>query len=180
MRRSSPYLRTPPAALPALLLVLLSAGAARAQGLNDYGSVYSRFGVGERVGFSSSLSEAMGGAGVALRSGFYNGLANPALWADLDYTDFAAAAFVRGVQSSDAADATSQATGGGLSALEFGFPLLRGRLGFTAAFRPYSQVNYRAVQEGTFASDQGADVPYTSNLEGSGGLYRLSAADRSC
>jgi hypothetical protein len=36
-------------------------------------------------------------------------------------------------------------------------------------------VNYRAVEEGTFTPDEGDDVAFTSNLEGGGGLYQLTA-----
>ena len=174
MRPLPSPLRAPTAALLALILALLAPGAAQAQGLNDYGSVYSRFGVGEPASFSSSMTEAMGGAGVALRSSFYNGLANPALWADLAYTDFSASAFVRGVQSTNAAEATSQAAGGGLGALALGLPLIGGKLGLTVALQPASQVNYRAIQDGTFVADDGVEVGFTTNLEGSGGLYRLT------
>lgn len=172
LRRTHP---AAPAFGAALLLVLLAPGAVRAQSLNDYGSIYSRFGVGERASFSSSMAEAMGGAGVALRTPYYAGLDNPALWADLPYTDFAASAFVRGVQSTDAGAATSRNAGGGLGALSLGLPLISGELGLTFAFRPYSQVNYRAIEEGTFTPDEGDDVPYTANLEGGGGLYQLTA-----
>jgi hypothetical protein len=155
--------------------VLFTSGAGRAQSLNNYGSVYSRFGVGERGAFSSSMSEAMGGAGTALRSAYYNGLANPALWADLTFTDFTAAAYVHGVESTDAADASSQATGGGLGALGLGLPLVGGRLGLTVALRPYSGVDYRTVENGTFTPDTGPDVAFTTNFEGDGGLYQLTA-----
>jgi hypothetical protein len=163
-------------ALPLLLLAaLLAPPAARAQNLSDYGSVYSRFGVGERAAFSSSMAEAMGGAGTALRSPFYTGLANPALWADLSFASFGAAADLRGVEATDAADQTSRATAGGVAALALGLPLVRDRLGFTVALRPYSRVEYRAVEEGTFTPDVGDDVAFETNLEGNGGLYQLTA-----
>lgn len=175
MRFLLSFVRTRPAVFPALLLVLFAPSLAQAQDADDYGSVYSRFGLGERMGFSSSMAEAMGGAGTALRSAYYNGLANPALWSDLAYTDFSAAAFVRGVESTDASDATSRASGGGLGMLELGLPLVAGRVGFTVALRPYSNVDYRAIREGTFTPDTSAAVGYTTNFEGNGGLYQLTA-----
>jgi hypothetical protein len=159
-----------------LLLALAASSTAWAQNSNNYGSIYSRFGLGEREDFSSSQANALGGLGVALRSPQYNGLANPALWADLAFTDFAASAVVRSVSTTDGSDATSQGGSGGLGALELGLPLLRERLGLTIAFRPYSRVNYRAIQEGTFTPDTGGEeVDFTTNFEGGGGLYQISA-----
>ena len=159
-----------------LLLALAASSPTWAQNSNNYGSIYSRFGLGEREDFSSSQAAALGGLGVALRSGQYNGLANPALWADLAFTDFAASAIVRGIETTDGSDATSQGGSGGLGALELGLPLVRGQLGLTIAFRPYSRVNYRAIQDGIFTPDVGSeDVDFTTNFEGEGGLYQLSA-----
>src|SRR5690606_3147446 len=149
---------------------------ASAQSANNYGSIYSRFGLGERTSYASSLSEAMGGAGVALRSPFYNGLANPALWADRAFTDFTATVEARSVESTDAADTRARASGGGLAGLALAFPLYTERLGFTIAFRPYSRVDYRTVEEGEFTPDEGANpVTYRTNFEGGGGLHQLQA-----
>lgn len=147
-----------------------------AQSPNNYGSIYSSFGLGERVGFSSSMSEALGGTGVALRSRTYNGLANPALWADLAYTDFSIAADLRSNQATDAAEATSQTSGGGIAGLALAFPLYSERLGFTVALRPYSRVDYRTIQDGEFMPDEGdTPVEFRNNFEGSGGLYQVKA-----
>ncbi len=163
--------------LPLLALGLLcTAAPASAQSANNYGSIYSRFGLGERTSYASSLSEAMGGAGVALRSPFYNGLANPALWADRAFTDFTATVEARSVESTDAADTRARASGGGLAGLALAFPLYTERLGFTIAFRPYSRVDYRTVEEGEFTPDEGANpVTYRTNFEGGGGLHQLQA-----
>ena len=161
--------------LSLLLATLLLATAAEAQRTNNYGSIYSRFGLGERIDGGSSMSDAMGGAGTALRSPFANSLLNPALWADLRYADFWLGADIRGVESVDRLDETSRAAGGGLDGLALGLPLYRERLGLTIALRPYSRVDYRAIEDGTFEPDDGDPVPFTTNYEGDGGLYKLSA-----
>ena len=152
----------------------LASGPALAQASNDYGSAYSRFALGQRYDFSTSQAEAMGLAGVAIRSGIYNGLANPALGADQSLTTFTASAGVRGVRSTDAADATSEATAGDLGLVQLGIPLYPGRTGLTLAYRPYSRVDYRAAEEGEIAIDGDDPTPYRANLEGQGGLQRLS------
>ncbi|MDX1439201.1 MAG: hypothetical protein R3284_04785 [Rubricoccaceae bacterium] len=160
-------------------LVLILAGTAlmpvaHSQGSNNYGSPYSRFGLGERLGFSSSMADALGGAGTAMRLEQYIGVSNPALWADRSYTHFSASGEFRGLETTNGADATSQASGGGLTGIALGLPIVREAVGATIAFQPYSRVDYRAVQEGEALPDEGTEpIPYVQNLEGSGGLYRF-------
>ncbi len=175
----------PPAALlpvPRLMirvaLVLVAAGAAlpaaHAQGQNNYGSVYSRYGLGERTEFSSSQSEMLGGAQVGLRSVFYNGLANPAGWADQQVTTFRAAVGVQGIRSTDAAStAASRATAGDVAGLQLGIPLIPARLGLTFGYRPYSRVNYRASIPGQLITEDDTTA-YALNQEGGGGIQRIS------
>ena len=158
-----------------LTLATVLAGTAAAQGSNNYGSPYTRFGLGERLDFSSSQAAMMGGAGTALRSLTWNGLANPALWADQTYTRFALSAEARTLRSTDASDATSQLSGGGIGAFQLGFPLLQQRLGVNVAYRPFSRVDYRVVQDSTFLPDEGEPIPYRVNFEGNGGLQLITA-----
>ena len=167
----------PPPALmrvAALVLSLAASASALAQGQNNYGSVYSLYGLGERVEQGSSQSAMMGHAGSALRSGTYVNLTNPALWADQGVTTFSAGASVATVRGEDAAtDATSVGTAGDLSQLHLGIPLLPGRLGLAVAYRPYSRVNYRAALRDSL-SVEGETAAYTLNQEGAGGLQQAS------
>jgi hypothetical protein len=158
-----------------LVLVLIATAApALAQGQNNYGSVYSRYGLGERLDFGSSQAEMLGGAQTSLRSSLYNGFVNPALWSDQTVTSFSAAVGLSGVRSTDAAtDEASRATSGDLAGLQLGVPLLPGRLGLTVAYRPYSRVNYRASVPGTLVTEDDTTA-FALNQEGSGGLQRIS------
>jgi len=166
--------------------VLVAAPIAEAQSTRNYGSVYSRFGVGERVVHPSSQAAMMGGAGVALRSATYTSLANPALWSDGQLVHLSFGAEVQGLRAEDAFGESSRLSGSAVSAFQVSVPLYGDRLGVTAAFQPYSRVNYLATREGTLID---ADLPsdtlgYRVNLEGSGGLqqarlgfgYRVSPA----
>lgn len=159
--------------LVALVLLALSSGVA-AQGQNNYGSIYSLYGMGERLDLESSQSAMLGRAGVTLRSGVYASFSNPALWSDLTVTTFSAGANVTTVRSEDAGGEESVGTAGDLVGLHLGIPLLPGRLGMTFAYGPYSRVNYRAAIRDS-VSVEGDMVPYTLNLEGAGGLQQLSA-----
>ena len=159
-----------------LLLALAAASAplAHAQGQNNYGSIYSRYGLGERADFGSSQGDMMGGAATALRAGLYNTLSNPALWSDQLVTSFSASVGLQGVRSTDASGADpSRATAGDVAALQLGVPLLPGRLGATVAYRPYSRVNYRTSVEGALDTEDGQQA-FALNQEGGGGLQRLS------
>jgi len=51
------------------------------QDLSD-GSIYSRFGIGQRTHYSSARSLAMGGGGIGLASTRYTNFSNPAGFAD--------------------------------------------------------------------------------------------------
>lgn len=165
-----------PTARRALLVLALvvSAAPVRAQGQNNYGSIYSRYGLGERVDFGSSQAEMLGGAQTALRSTLYNGFANPALWADQQVTTFSAGVGLSGVRSTDAtADGASRATAGDVIGLQLGIPLLPSRLGMTVAYRPYSRVNYRTSIPGTLVTEDDT-TDFALNQEGGGGLQRIS------
>ena len=159
-------------------LLLLSGAALTASGAGaqtDYGSVYSRFALGERFDLSTSQADAMGVNGVAIRAGLYNGLSNPAHAADQTLTTLSASALVRGVRATDATDATSDATAADLGLVQLGVPLSPGRVGLTLAYRPYTRVDYRAAEEGEVPVDGTEPTRFRANLEGSGGLQKISA-----
>ncbi len=159
----------------AALLLLALPGLVHAQGQNNYGSIYSLYGLGERVEYGSSQSAMMGNANAALRSGTYVGLTNPALWADQSVTTFSAGASVATVRGEDAlTQGSSVTTAGDVSSVHLGVPLIPGRLGVAVSYRPYSRVNYRAATEDSI-SVEGSMARFTSNLEGTGGLQQLTA-----
>lgn len=159
----------------ALFFALLVCAGAQAQGQNNYGSIYSLYGLGERVEFGTAQSAMLGHASTALRSGSYVSLSNPALWADQSLTTFSAGASLATVRGEDAfTDDTSVGTAGDLSSLHLGIPLLPGRLGLTVGYRPYSRVNYRAAVDDSLSVD-GEMEPFTLNQEGAGGLQHLTA-----
>lgn len=155
-------------------LFLFAAPAAAQGGQNNFGSVYSRFGVGERTDFGSAQAEMLGIAGVALRDGNFTGLSNPALWADLSVTGFGASVGITGIRAEDGSAADpSRSTAGDVSSLQLAVPLMPARLGAVIAYRPYSRVRYRSAIPGTLVTPVDT-TSYTANREGEGGLQRLS------
>ena len=159
----------------ALALAVLAAVGARAQGQNNYGSIYSLYGLGERLEFSTAQSSMLGHGGTALRSGVYVGLDNPALWSDQALVTFSAGARLAAVRAEDAlTDEASVGTAGDLAALHLGIPLYANRLGLVIGYRPYSRVNYRAAIRDSIMVDDAME-PYELNQEGAGGLQQLTA-----
>ncbi|MEM1271824.1 MAG: hypothetical protein AAGI08_17375, partial [Bacteroidota bacterium] len=71
----------------ALLLVVVLALPAAAQ-LDNNGTIYSRFGLGQRMLALSPQAASMGGADVSLFSTSYLSATNPANWSDQFYTRF--------------------------------------------------------------------------------------------
>ena len=159
-----------------LVAVATCARSPSAQGgQNNYGSIYSRYAVGERMEFGSSQAEMLGGQGTALRDAAYVGLANPALWSDFVVTSFGAAVGIAGVRAVDGlSDQSSRATAGDLASVHLGIPLVPARLGVAVAFRPYSRVRYRSATPGTLPSEIDT-TDFTVNREGDGGLQRISS-----
>ena len=153
---------------------LLLAGGAHAQGQNNYGSIYSLYGLGERAEPTSSQGAMLGLSGTSVRSN-YTSLTNPALWSDLAITTFSAGASLTTVRAEDATtSATSVASAGDLSAVHLGLPIMPGRLGVTLSYGPYSRVNYRSTSDDSLMVE-GDMIPYEINLEGAGGLQQFSA-----
>ncbi|MEM1116045.1 MAG: hypothetical protein AAF845_04930 [Bacteroidota bacterium] len=159
----------------ALAVLALASSAAFAQGQNNYGSIYSLYGVGERLDLETSQAAMLGRSGAALRSGSYTAFSNPALWSDLGVTTFSAGASLTTVRGEDAlSDDASVGTSGELAGLHLGIPIYPARLGMTFAVGPYSRVNYRsAVRDSLLVG--GDMTPYTLNLEGAGGLQQFRA-----
>lgn len=159
------------------LAVALSclAPSAAAQG-TDQGSVYSRFGLGERSLPFSPIGAAMGGGGFGLGGTSYASMANPAALADLSLTRALVGFRLDLLESTDASGAVSQQTTGALSGFSFGFPLLEGRWGIAVALTPYTRSGYGVQLQRTFDAGQGIlqSDRYTAFFEGNGGLDRVS------
>lgn len=167
-------MRRPTLVLAALVPLLVAPGAL-AQSANNFGSIYSLYGVGERVGVSSSQAAAMGGAGAALRSGIYVGLANPALWSDQTLVSLAVGAELQGLRAEDVTGEAARLTASGLSGLAVSLPLVDNRLGVALAFQPYSRTHYAAAQDQlrTDPLVPGDTLRYRVALEGAGGLHQV-------
>ncbi len=158
-------------------VLLLAVPPAQAQS-NGEGTIYSRFGMGSLLEFSSSQSQAMGGGGYALRSLNYNPDANPALWSDQVYTRLSGSASFQSVSSEDGSGNSGQLTSGNVQAIQFSFPLYERTLGVGLSFQPYSRSNYSATLTGQEQvrpqqAQQGGEARFETTFSGSGGLHRL-------
>jgi hypothetical protein len=158
--------------LLAVGILLGGVGAVQAQSSGS-GSIYSRFGVGELHGFSSSQSQALGGGAYALRSLNYNAAQNPALWSDQVYTRFLMGGSFRAVDVRDGDGREGLLQSGSLDAIHFSFPLYRRSLGVGLAFQPYSQSDFRVTRDGSVTLPSGTPAPYEVEFDGSGGLNLL-------
>ena len=157
-----------------LAVLLLAVPPAQAQS-NGEGTIYSQFGMGSLLEFSSSQSRAMGGGGYALRSLNYNPDANPALWSDQVYTRLSGSASFQSVSSEDGSGNSGQLSSGNVQAVQFSFPLYERTLGVGLSFQPYSRSNYSATLTGQerVGPQQGTEARYETTFSGSGGLHRL-------
>ena len=155
-------------------VLLLAVPPAQAQS-NGEGTIYSQFGMGSLLEFSSSQSRAMGGGGYALRSLNYNPDANPALWSDQVYTRLSGSASFQSVSSEDGSGNSGQLSSGNVQAVQFSFPLYERTLGVGLSFQPYSRSNYSATLTGQerVGPQQGTEARYETTFSGSGGLHRL-------
>ncbi|MEZ4700336.1 MAG: hypothetical protein R2834_08405 [Rhodothermales bacterium] len=150
-------------------------GAARAQQNSD-GSVYSRFGLGELYTNGSSQVQAMGGGGTALSSFNYVNLANPGSWADQVITRLAGGVTFQGLDIEDASGTSSRLNSSLLGAFQFSFPMKQGKMGFVAAFTPYSRVAHSVLRNQVIIDDPTLTDPaaYSIRFEGSGGLQTIT------
>lgn len=142
---------------------------------NGEGSIYSRFGLGSLLDFSSSQSDALGGGAYALRSLNYNPDANPALWSDQLYTRLSGSVAYRTVNAEDSRGNTGQLSAGTVQALQFSFPLYEETLGVGISFQPFSRSNYKATRSGSvkIGPERASEAPYQISFTGSGGLHKI-------
>jgi len=160
--------------LLASLLFLLPAGSA-AQSTRP-GSVYSRYGIGERIDGFSTRAPSMGGMGYALGGGGFTSLGNPSLLADLLLTRASVGMQFDNLRITDAAGETSEVSSGDLSGFSLGIPLIAGKLGMALGLSPYSRIGYRIYTESSFDDVEGEPIEYGRYLEGNGGLDRAALA----
>ncbi|MCS3611436.1 outer membrane protein transport protein [Salinibacter ruber] len=157
------------------VILLAAPSPAQAQS-NGEGTIYSRFGMGSLLEFSSSQSDAMGGGGYALRSLNYNPDANPALWSDQVFTRLSGSAAYRSTSVEDDQGNSGRLSSGNVQALQFNFPLYERSLGVGISFQPYSRSNYSRTEsdsEDVSVSGERSEVPFETEFSGSGGLHRL-------
>ncbi len=158
-----------------LISLLVSVPATQAQSQTD-GSIYSRFGLGQREAYNSPKSQAMGGGGFALRSIDFSNHANPASLSDQIFARFAGGFTLQGLtETAENAD-VSRLRSGYLNALQISFPLITNRLGFGFSFEPYTRVNYRVDTAGSLVvdPDEGTSESYLTSFRGNGGIQRIS------
>ncbi len=166
---------------PALLALvgasLLSiAPSAQAQGSYN-GSLYSRYGLGERIGSASAQGAAMGGGGIGLVSLSYVQVGNPATLAEQILTRATAGATVQGLRATDGAGRTGERSEGILGGVEFAFPITRQRVGVGLRFSPTTRLAYgvqradRLLRPGSPTGDD--TLRYTVDYQGSGGINTL-------
>ncbi|MGB1375019.1 MAG: OmpP1/FadL family transporter [Rhodothermales bacterium] len=162
--------------LAGMLLAILTADLSFAQNSND-GSVYTRFGLGQRQTWLSAKGQAMGGGGLALSSSLYANPQNPASLSDQILTRFAGGLTYESITTeADGFDPGTLASGM-LSGVHLTFPLRINKLGLGFSMSPYTRVSYRIQDLGAVAPDPSSQETSAliKEFNGNGGLYQLSS-----
>ena len=170
------YFRRSVFILGGLLLSFLMADLAFAQNSND-GSVYSRFGLGQRQTWISAKGQAMGGGGLALSSSLYANPSNPASLSDQLLTRFAGGLTYESITTeADGFDSGTLASGM-LSGVHLTFPLRTNKLGLGFSMAPYTRVSYRIQDVGAGTSDPSSQESSAliKEFNGNGGLDQLTS-----
>lgn len=155
------------------LFLLVSSGllavSAFGQAAN-YGSPYSRFGLGDQQPFALAHHRAMGTATIAMFDSVALNLANPASLSALRLTaiEFGGFGQVSRLQTTSASQYRSNINFGYLM---FGFPLTK-RWGTAIGFQPYAFTNYNIVGrvDSTF-------IGWREEFQGKGGINQLTWAN---
>ena len=159
-----------------LLTILTTAfqSAGFAQDEARTGSFYSGLGFGTPSDINSTFSMGMGLSGVSNYSGYSTNIANPAQWGLINYTVGSISANLDQFVASDGLSSANNVIFG-LESFQFTFPVLRGRLGISAAFTPRTNNNFRREQTGSFLYPGNPDdsVNYSFSTIGSGGVNRF-------
>lgn len=173
---NSPQLRIGVRSALVIVLMALLAGTSHAQNSND-GSVYSRFGLGQRHTFMSAKSQAMGGGGYALSSSLYPNPMNPASLSDQILTRFAGGLSYESITTSADGFSSGRLASGSLSGVHMTFPLLASRLGLGVSIAPWTRVSYRIQDISVVNPDPSVaeSASIINEFSGNGGLYELSS-----
>lgn len=122
-----------------LLIPLMAASTLFAQ---NGGSTYSRYGIGDLRPTGSSRSLAMGGTSIAVPSGYAVDALNPALWARISRTQFAAGLLYEGYSASDDRK-SNYLSSASFNGVAFALPLVpQSGIALGAAVTPLSRINY--------------------------------------
>ena len=159
--------------LIAAVLWISTSPVASAQQNGD-GSLYSRFGLGERFQFQTSQIQAMGGGATGLTSLNYVNLSNPATWSDQSLTRIAASVRFQGLQVANAEGNESRLNSSVLQAFQFSFPIRPGKTGMVIAYLPYTRMAHNVQENEVSVPDPTLDNPaaYSISFEGQGGLQK--------
>jgi hypothetical protein len=159
----------------ALLVGCLFATPAAAQNSND-GSVYSRFGLGERQTWLSGRSQAMGGGGLALSSSLYANPQNPASLSDQILTRFSGGLTYESITTEADGFDQGRLASGSLSGVHLAFPLRVNKIGLGLSMTPFTRVSYRIQDVGqvTLSPESQESAAFIKEFSGNGGLYELS------
>ena len=131
-------------------------------------SPYTRFGVGELSNGNFANTIATGGLSSAFNSTNQLNFSNPASYGFLTKTSFNIG--IKGSSLHITKDDSSATFGNGqLNYLALGFPVIKGKWGFSFGLIPFSQVNYNLLQLND--SVEGIGPSYNS-YKGTGALYR--------
>lgn len=153
--------------IPILLLLLCAPNHGMAQ---NTVSPYSVFGPGEIQDRGFSVSDGMGGAGIALKSGNYLNNLNPASYVGMDslriISEFGLAAKAYNMRTDNE---SQRGFTGNLSYLGLGFRYTSWMAGSFGVV-PFSTINYNITKKGYV---EGTDSPYYSTYTGSGGISQF-------
>ena len=126
----------------------------------EAGSLYGKFGIGERLYISSARSIGMGGVNLSIKDQHTMSRWNPALWAFVSPVRIN----LLSTTNYNAVDGGNSGTFTGLSGFNMLFPV-GSKIGIGAGVYPITQSNYQLVQDGIVN-----DEPWELTLKGEGGI----------
>ncbi|HKJ32482.1 MAG TPA: hypothetical protein VKA34_11675 [Balneolales bacterium] len=142
------------------------------QSINDTGSLYSYYGIGNLNDYRSTDAQGMGMTGIGLFDRAAN-LANPAIWGNAYYTSGTGGFYITNIQSSNRTNKT-QKTNLEPSQFQIVFPVKRSKIGISLAMFPISSMNYHYTKTGSFNTGaSGSLINYNIDNYGSGGIDYL-------
>ena len=159
-----------------ILVFTLSASISYAQvsdgGNARSGSIYSFFGAGTPVDIGSIEEESAGVFGISLKGFSSTGFANPAFFGQSLFT---ATTIGLSVSRFDARDVNGRSTNALVNPTSFllSFPLYTGKLGVGVGLYQVTNSRFRVFQNGTVSKGDDANIGFSVNDRGSGGINKL-------